>query len=305
MSCRDVSSCQCNDSIETSKHVFIELTSACNFNCDFCPHRYMTRSKGIMDLKVLDKALRGLSRFNPDYVMFSAMGEPTLHPEFARACQMVKDAGHRLIVTTNGSILNEEMHALPIDELYISLMTPTSSSFSLRDSSMSFEDYILRIKEFVQKVSYATTIYVMKEDLHLYPDIKDVVSDMNKATMVNQIAKIFFPESKISFSDSSYVQIAPKVNIYIKPMGRWAQIESLEGKIGEAKSIPFCSYYIHHINILQNGDVTFCCMDYDGKMALGNLKDGTLEEIYSKKLCGIDLNKYEYCRKCRGDIVCP
>jgi len=61
------------------------------------------------------------------------------------------------------------------------------------------------------------------------------------------------------------------------------------------------------LGILADGSVTLCCIDYDGKTAIGNICDNTLESIISQKRHIIeDLRKgklyFDACRKCLG---CP
>jgi hypothetical protein len=64
---------------------------------------------------------------------------------------MVKKAGYRLVVTTNGTRLNEGVRDLPIDELYVSFNTPTPESYALkRGKGPSFDAYVENLAAFVR-----------------------------------------------------------------------------------------------------------------------------------------------------------
>ena len=60
------------------------------------------------------------------------------------------------------------------------------------------------------------------------------------------------------------------------------------------------------ISILWNGDVVACCMNYDGKYILGNVKEESLKDIWNnekmrllrKSVTNKDLSKPEPCLNC-------
>jgi hypothetical protein len=64
------------------------------------------------------------------------------------------------------------------------------------------------------------------------------------------------------------------------------------------------------MGILWNGDVTFCCDDYNGELVVGNVKEKSLLEIYEGK----EFKKIRYemergilsrkrCQNCQGIVV--
>jgi hypothetical protein len=62
-----------------------------------------------------------------------------------------------------------------------------------------------------------------------------------------------------------------------------------------------------HFAVLHNGDVTLCCMDYDGKTAVGNLHERTLAEVLASPELGEIVDGFRryrvvhpYCKKCLG-----
>ena len=62
-----------------------------------------------------------------------------------------------------------------------------------------------------------------------------------------------------------------------------------------------------HFAILQNGDVTLCCIDFKGNTAIGNLNETRLEEILSSDELGRIIDGFKrykpihpYCKRCLG-----
>lgn len=62
-----------------------------------------------------------------------------------------------------------------------------------------------------------------------------------------------------------------------------------------------------HFSILYNGDVTLCCVDFDGNTRIGNLKDSSLREVLSSEELGRIVGGFRrfhlvhpYCKRCLG-----
>jgi MoaA/NifB/PqqE/SkfB family radical SAM enzyme len=310
--CRDHAACTCAmDPDRIGKHVFIELSSACNLNCSFCAYSWSTRKGGFMPLPLLAKILADLKQLRPvDYLMFSALGEPTLHPEFGEACRMVKKAGYRLLVTTNGSRLNEEIRNLPIDELYISFNTPTPEAYALkRGKGPSFDDYVENLASFVQGVPlYDVYLYFLTQNLRDYPDAHGFVDTESHAfaRRLEDLLRRIRPGIQVPVPIPKQLELYSNVSVLLKPLTLWVN-ENLPPHLSlvEATHIPgaSCSYYKHHLNIIATGEVTICCGDADAALHLGNVRNETLRSIYLRKQPNTELGCNALCRKCKGRVV--
>lgn len=57
--------------------------------------------------------------------------------------------------------------------------------------------------------------------------------------------------------------------------------------------------------ILSNGDITFCCLDYEGELACGNIENMSIAEAAAseqrKKLLSAPYS-FKYCRDCKGQL---
>ena len=87
------------------KKIYLEISNVCNLHCTFCPGT--RREKRFM---TADEFATLLPKLRPwtDYLYFHLMGEPLCHPELAEFLRLAGDAGFKVILTTNGTLLEEK-----------------------------------------------------------------------------------------------------------------------------------------------------------------------------------------------------
>lgn len=91
------------------RHLFVELTSRCNLQCAYCPRPRVSRDLPFtLFKKIVDEAsLYGQRSFS-----LHLFGEPLLYPHFAEAVAYLKERGHTVIITTNGTLLGKHLKEL-------------------------------------------------------------------------------------------------------------------------------------------------------------------------------------------------
>lgn len=87
------------------KQVDIEVTSACNLKCRFCPG-LGTKSQH-MDIDLFKSIIDRID-FETTVVPW-LNGEPLLHPNYLEMLKYIDDKGLRYYITTNGMIFNKEL----------------------------------------------------------------------------------------------------------------------------------------------------------------------------------------------------
>lgn len=122
--------------------IYIEPTNQCNLSCRTCiRNAWEGVPTGFMDLGVFQRAVQGISRLpNPPLVFFGGYGEPLLHPEILQMVRSAKEAGSRVELITNGTLLDEAMSLglarAGLDRLWVSLDGATSEGYgSLRPAT--------------------------------------------------------------------------------------------------------------------------------------------------------------------------
>jgi hypothetical protein len=81
------------------------------------------------------------------------------------------------------------------------------------------------------------------------------------------------------------------------PAGRIALVEE--------RSEPMPCPMADSLGLLANGDLILCCLDYEGEMKLGNIRDAALEDVLlsdRRAAARRDAMSEALCRRCRGNL---
>jgi len=90
--------------------------------------------------------------------------------------------------------------------------------------------------------------------------------------------------------------------VIVSPVHNWGRKETP----GEKKEPKPCLRLWYTLTVLWDGRVALCCVDYDGRYIMGDLKESNLKEIWnSDQYCSVRRqslrNRYEkdiLCRNC-------
>jgi len=112
----------------------ITLTTACDYKCPWCVFDYM-KSKPVtsIDYNKLVNFLEDFRYLGGKSVVYAGSGEPTLHKDFINILNTTKKLGIPFGVTTNGSIMSDEM---------IETLTETASWVRVSLGSIYTEEFI-------------------------------------------------------------------------------------------------------------------------------------------------------------------
>jgi len=111
----------------------VEFTNQCNFSCGYCPRSVMSRSVGHMDVNVFVALARELEQGGCSVMKIAGLGEPVIHPEFAKLMESLRDSRMKVFLYTNGSLfidrLPEEICTWNINTIVLSVDGLTPSAF--------------------------------------------------------------------------------------------------------------------------------------------------------------------------------
>ncbi len=319
------------------KRVHIELTNICNFNCVFCPKADMKRRPGYMDADLARRVIDELASHSiSDKITFHVMGEPTLHPEFFSILEYALHKKMKIGLTTNGAglhgslgkrLLNYNLH-----QIDISLQTPDEQSFALRKAgNLSFDEYVkgildffsslnIRERETIFKLRFMNTRFSsedMKKKIQsarinasnrelrdtfrfwtnrVY-DILDVDSDLRERALKKVMRLVSYKWNVVEVYKNIFFET------YL--LSNW--VDGFDNTGIRDAWAGYCFGMRDHFGILYNGDVTLCCIDFNGHTAFGNLHQTSLKDILSSQKLGeimAGFRKYRpvdpYCKKCLG-----
>jgi len=317
--------------------LFIELTNQCNFDCDFCAHRFMKREKRHMDFSLACRILDEIAREKiVDRVFPHFVGEPLLYPHLFEFLEKAKEKGIPIELFTNGSLLDEKkikrLYELNIRRLLLSFQTPDKVSFAFRHAPLSFDEFLRKTESIIEnkfiynssteiEIQFLSTCKISPRgsvhSLEALDEVKEAVSiferfsgHLSKRLHLDHDPLQLRELKDIPFSGERF-KILPGVEIYFRHACLWNNPPELLGPGIEVKNRRrgWCKFPFQMLLILAGGEVTSCCMDYDGEIRLGNIKEKSIKDIwFGEKLSRIrkDMKKarlsQKVCQRCQGEI---
>ena len=260
------------------KYLGVETTNNCNAGCVFCPQpEIMQRTKGLMKLDTWDLIYKIVKDYKIQRVHFGGMGEPFVDKKILDRIKQLTDISCASQITSNGSLIGRQDPEKII-----------SSGLKFLNVSMDAlkTEWLHKIKVGLEKF----TIEEIEQALKLLRDKKKEMKSKYPIIKVQyQITKesnfMDDPDLEASMIHERMDPVADIVRI----KGQHDWLGAMEGfgvdqrPPGDGSKNNICGYFTDQINIDWNGDVTFCCMDFDSTHKLGNIYNNTLEEIFNSK----------------------
>jgi len=274
----------------------LEPTNACMMNCIMCPRKNMTRKVEFMDLE-LYKSIIDQAKWN-DHLDFSHFGDPLMHPQIESMIRYATKKGIKVQIYTNPNLLTEEtclkLIKSKLQLIYITIDGADDKTYKyFRGPNASYKkaikniDTLIRLKkERNSDMKIVVAMIVMEKNKNQIDDFKkiwgkkgiDIVTTKNFITFEGSDKKIF--------------KLGVK-GLYKEKFG-----------IGSGD----CADPWTGVVVTAGGNVVPCCLDYDEKYMLGDLKKESLKEIWNNKKIRL-LRKYfknhtedkiDLCRTCHS-----
>ena len=244
------------------RKVYLEISNLCNLSCSFCPG---TRRPGkIMTEEEFSFVLERLLPFT-DYLYFHLMGEPLLHPYLETFLRLAGEAGFKVILTTNGTLLQKKQELLlaapGLHKINISL-----HAFEANDLDMPFDAYLQGCLAFGQAAE--------GKKLVVYRLWNNGGADEMNGRILSALHQAFPREWKqqrkgTAIGDHIFLEYGDKFD--------WPDLGAPEG---DGKI--FCYGLRDQIGVLCDGTVVPCCLDHEGDIPLGNLLEEDLQTILDR-----------------------
>ncbi|MFQ5901856.1 MAG: SPASM domain-containing protein, partial [Thermodesulfobacteriota bacterium] len=130
-------------------------------------------------------------------------------------------------------------------------------------------------------------------------------SILKGATFENNLEKIHKRLRWIGSFRENSITLCPNLTFETRIMGDWA-VHSLNN--GVKAKIGFCPGIQENFGILWNGDIVFCCVDYEGKTVVSNVRDTSITD-YLRSIQVQQVVKgfnrfrvtHPHCQRCMGD----
>ena len=265
--------------------IYLEISNLCNLSCAFCPGT--KRPKKALTEAEFSELLPKIRPYT-DFLYFHLMGEPLLHRDLPRFLELAGDAGFKVILTTNGTLLPKRQELL-LNSPALHKVNISLHAFEANDLTIPFRDYLTGCFQFGKAVEGRTLI-----SYRLWN--QGGQDDRNSEILTAM--KEFFPEPWVQ--ERRGLRIGQRVYLEYGDKFDWPDLSATDG--GESV---FCHGLRDQLGILCDGTVVPCCLDHEGDIALGNLFRDTMEEILESPRAkaiyeGFSQRKAaeELCRKC-------
>jgi len=239
--------------------IYLEISNVCNLSCAFCPGT--RRQKRAMNEEEFSSLLPKLRPYT-DFLYFHLMGEPLLHRSLDAFLTLAGDAGFRVILTTNGTLLHERQELLlsspALHKVNISL-----HAFEANDLAMPFGQYLEGCFRFGKAME--------GKKLVSYRLWNNGGQDTRNEDILTAL-KEYFPGEWAE--ERRGIRIGERVYLEYGDKFDWPDLSAPDGGSGV-----FCHGLRDQIGILCDGTVVPCCLDHEGDIPLGNLFRQEMEEI--------------------------
>ena len=245
-----------------------ETNNYCNAKCSMCPHRFMDKRPPISDnliIKILDECLPLVNTVMPFLYQ-----EPLMEPRFIQILKSIKERKPKVFIVVHSNmalmtdrLAEEIIKNKLIDSLHISFYGPTPQLYEKYQPPLKWAknkeivmDFVKRRKDHEIKTPNICMDYIDTKDLmEEYGNFKKEWS-----SVVDEIRKVKFVDfcGSITGFEPTYTPRKPRI---------------------------LCDTVFDGINILCDGTVVPCCLDYNGITPLGNISTQHISEIiYGKEI---------------------
>lgn len=269
--------------------LLIEPSNLCNFQCVSCfqslkGENYITRNKGIMDLSLYRTIIEQLKEWDGEklkVLKLSLYGEPFTNPYFCEMLRIAKEAdvAERIETTTNASLLTEdicrELVDSEIDYIRVSIYGGNQESYTHITNSKNADinqiwNQLYNIQRF-KKEKKQERPFVSAKMLDTYTnENEEFIERFSKVADEVYIDK---PHNWTAAEEKSFIG-----SLYDDEKKKSKLSMDLKKNMSDriVCTMPFTT-----LAVRCNGDVSPCCVDWNGGIILGNVKTDGLKDMWN------------------------
>ena len=250
--------------------VRIETTNACNAKCIICPHRRMVRETQRMSDSLFASIIDECARNNCGEVHLHNFGEPLLDKSLPERIEYAKLKKIRKVkIFSNGSLFDKNraqaLIGAGLNEVKISIDGATKDEFERIRHPLKFDRVIDNVRRLV----------ALRDEMGA--DMRVAVaccSTTDKSATMRSLEGVVD-----SFSFGKIHNWAGDGNDSILAPTR--------------RTRKPCSRLWRTFTVLANGDVSLCCLDYDGQHILGRIDEYTsIQDVWRGKAYAVARRKH-------------
>jgi len=216
-------------------------------------------------------------------------GESLLHPKIIEMIRYIKEVkpATQCRIATNGTLLDENMSK----KIILSGLDFISFSFDGPD------------KETYEKIRRGANYEKVLQNIINFLRLKQELKS-KKPYVSLEIIRMKHTEGNINKFIQKFANL-PVDEILVKKFLSWGGLIDTT-----TKKRQFCIAPWANMTILWDGSVVPCCVDYDKRYLIGNVRESSLFELFNndkmkflrKSILDNQFEKIKLCRNCYGDI---
>lgn len=243
----------------------IEPTNHCNLRCPMCPHDLMTREVGFMDMELFRYIVNQVKGYSGSMRLHN-MGESLFHKKIDQFIAYAKKSDIRTTLSTNATALTkkvgERIIDAGLDNLLISFDGASRETYEYFREGADYDKVIEKIDDFMEHKAASGS------------KTPRVTMSLINMPVTGQEERAFRQRWE-RYADE----------IRIKPPRNWdgssERINALVDIPDTRQEYAPCYWLWSSLVILWDGRVVPCCMDYDGKAIVGDIRCQNLHEIFN------------------------
>ncbi|MBI2305505.1 MAG: radical SAM protein [Chloroflexi bacterium] len=245
--------------------VGIETSSLCNLKCIMCPNPHLTRRKGNLDFALYRKIVDEVTQHPVEGIILCNYGEPLLNPAIFDMVRYAKDRGIREVrFNSNGTLLDEEaaerLIASGLDAISISMEGAREETY--------------------QRIRVNAKYQVVTENLRRLMALKGQ-RRLAKPRVVLQTIRMRDNLEELDVLCRDWQPVVDEVQIT-----NFVNFSTMGGRVPDRRVDPVpqkrcpCLFLWERMTIFSDGRVPFCGCDADCSVAVGDVNDQSLQDIW-------------------------
>lgn len=243
----------------------LETVKICNSRCVFCTIDQWPKHTPVMPDELYNKIAADIIDHHDavEQLCLTGCGEPLLDKKLAQRVYQFKSAGlKKVVIISNASLLDENRSKAlldaGLDEIMISLDGLDPVRYASLRKGLDLETSTNNVLQFCE--------------------LRDAMGAHTAVRMRMEAHPVFSTEDIDEWLDFWRKNLGAQDNVYAKKMHNWGnQIDQYSKS--EAIDTP-CHVLWSTMNILSDGQVALCCIDFLPKHGLGSLKESSISDVW-------------------------
>ena len=293
-------------SLQTLSVVHLKLTNQCNLGCSYCFAQSGMRT-AVLSWSELETILWDVAAISDSVAYVLSGGEPLLHPSALDFAAKVRDAGNKVHLLTNGTLIDEtnaRRIAATTNVVKISLDGSTDTVHAATRGRGNFAR-VTRAIELLLACG-ANVVVAMTVTRKNCGDIAAMVSRYGSRLALQPLFKAGrgIAANELALTGVEYYQALAAV-AGVAPMGAIdVKLKALRGR-----GVRRCAMAEREISIAENGDVYPCQLLHEERLRAGNMRLKSLSEIYAEspvfaRMRAISVDTLAKCSSCALRYLC-